>query len=85
MCCWMCLNLCFCFFSRYFYTNYEFCKELKTGALTAGIKMYKSIIKIIKKKKKKRNKKFKDLNCPSKILIYLQNNVTLLFEVQKKY
>ena len=44
-CYWMCYNICFCFFSWYFYRNYQFCVGLKSCAITTAIRKYKSIIK----------------------------------------
>ena len=40
---WMYFNLCFCYSAQYFYWNYEL--GLKTCAIAAGLKTYKSIIK----------------------------------------
>ena len=34
----------FCFFSWYFYRNYELCNSIKICAITSTIKKYKSII-----------------------------------------
>ena len=49
----MSFNFCFCFFSWYSNRNYESAIGLKTCAITAAIKKYKSIIT---KKKKKHDK-----------------------------
>ena len=47
----MCFNFFFCFFSSYFYRNYEFWNWIKNLCNNiAGIKKYKLIIKKTKKK-----------------------------------
>ena len=46
----MCFHFCFCFFSWHSCKYYKFCSRIKIGIIIAGIKKYKSIIKIKKKK-----------------------------------